>query len=67
MGNAAEEHARPYTWRAAAERLQSLYADLGADELVSCHVDDVTEVLDIGDVLDIKDLRVEPSLGGAAS
>ena len=67
MGRAAEERARAYTWRSAAERLQSLYAELGADEPISCHVDDVTEVLDIADVLDIKDLSVEPSLGGSAS
>jgi D-inositol-3-phosphate glycosyltransferase len=52
MGAAAEERARSYTWRAAADRLRSLYVDLDAAAgLVSCHVDDVTEVRDIDDVL----------------
>lgn len=51
MGAAAEERARAYTWRAAADRLRSLYVDLGVAEVVSCHVDDVTEVRDIDDVL----------------
>ncbi len=62
LGKAAEERARSYTWRAAAERLQALYADLGVGELVSCHADDVTEVLDIDDVLDITEIT-----SGAAS
>jgi D-inositol-3-phosphate glycosyltransferase len=67
MGSAAEARALAYTWRAAAERLQALYIDLDADQLVSCHADDVTEVLDISDVLDVDDLRAESSLGGAVS
>ena len=55
MGAAAEERARSYTWRAAADRLRSLYVDLdAAAELVSCHVDDVTEVRDFDDVLDVE-------------
>jgi len=45
MGAAAEARARLYTWRAAADRLRSLYVDLDtATELINCHVEDVTEV-----------------------
>ena len=37
MGKAAVERAKAYTWRAAAERLRDVYADLGAESLVTCH------------------------------
>ena len=66
MSAAAVVRARSYTWRAAAERLRSLYADLGIGEQVSCHADVVTEVLDIEDVLDASALRYLP-LDEAAS
>ncbi|MFK8023135.1 MAG: glycosyltransferase [Ilumatobacter sp.] len=36
MSRAAVERARRYTWRSAAERLQSLYDDLVAMPMVSC-------------------------------
>ena len=50
MGAAAEARARLYTWRAAADRLRSLYVDLDtATELINCHVEDVTEVRPIND------------------
>jgi D-inositol-3-phosphate glycosyltransferase len=37
MGKAAVERAKAYTWRAAAERLRDLYAELGVESLVTCH------------------------------
>lgn len=37
MGKAAVERAKAYTWRAAAERLRDVYAELGAESLVTCH------------------------------
>jgi D-inositol-3-phosphate glycosyltransferase len=37
MGKAAVERAQAYTWRAAAERLRDLYAELGVESLVTCH------------------------------
>ena len=37
MGKAAVERAKAYTWRAAAERLRDVYADLGAESLVTRH------------------------------
>jgi D-inositol-3-phosphate glycosyltransferase len=39
MGKAAVERAKAYTWRAAAERLRDLYAELGVESLVTCHDD----------------------------
>ena len=51
MSTAAVARARSYTWRAAADRLRSLYADLAVDDLVSCHADEVTEVRELDDVL----------------
>ena len=62
MGAAAEARARLYTWRAAADRLRSLYVDLDtATELINCHVEDVTEVRRINDV------RVANETNGAVS
>ncbi|MDG2438167.1 MAG: glycosyltransferase [Ilumatobacter sp.] len=62
MGAAAEARARLYTWRAAADRLRSLYVDLDtATELINCHVEDVTEVRPINDV------RVANETNGAVS
>jgi len=62
MGAAAEARARLYTWRAAADRLRSLYVDLDtATELINCHVEDVTEVRPINDV------RVVNETNGAVS
>jgi D-inositol-3-phosphate glycosyltransferase len=37
MGKAGVERAKDYTWRAAAERLRDVYAELGAGTLVTCH------------------------------
>ncbi|MFT4774496.1 MAG: D-inositol-3-phosphate glycosyltransferase [Candidatus Azotimanducaceae bacterium] len=37
MGKAAVERAKAYTWRAAAERLLEVYAELGVGTLVTCH------------------------------
>ena len=62
MGAAAEKRARAYTWRAAADRLQSLYVDLGVAEVVSCHVDDVTEIRDIDGVLAEVDTNGPPGV-----
>ncbi len=39
MSQAAQKRALAYTWRSAAERLRSLYSDLGVGTLVSCHTD----------------------------
>lgn len=39
MGDAAVERAQRYTWRAAAERLQSLYDDIVAGPAVRCDPD----------------------------
>jgi D-inositol-3-phosphate glycosyltransferase len=62
MGAAAEARARLYTWRAAADRLRSLYVDLDtATELINSHVEDVTEVRPINDV------RVVNETNGAVS
>jgi len=37
MGKAAVERAKAYTWRAAADRLLDVYAELGVGTLVTCH------------------------------
>jgi len=37
MGKAAVQRAKAYTWRAAAERLLDVYAELGVGTLVTCH------------------------------
>lgn len=43
MAKAAVERAKAYTWRAAAERLLEVYAELGVGTLITCH--DAAEAL----------------------
>ena len=43
MAKAAVERAKAYTWRAAAERLLEVYAELGVETLITCH--DAAEAL----------------------
>lgn len=62
MGAAAEERARAYTWRSAADRLRRLYTDLLVAEPVSCHGDDVVEVIEVTEVPDVVAANLHESI-----